>query len=353
MNLLSRSSVKIPKLELFEDQFSLSIVGRPIQVKTNSFSLRLPPHASATLLLIQSLASKKTIECDLLDNVWCENSVKAMDLISSWWGLVPQPLVTGGFYDERPFSDKVGLAFSLGVDSMYSLFFGEQKPDYLIFVEGFDIPLEKEIVLEACRRSVREICEETGTQPIFVRTNLRENRFLKTQGWERTHGSALAFVGHCLSGHISRFIISSTFSKKAASPWGSHYDLDSLWSSGSLQIVHSGADIGRSEKLQRLITEPRSREIVSKHLRVCWEDPSNFGNCGKCYKCIRTRLELRKYTKDPILKTMPEEVSLITAIKDLPRQNPPYFLYEEAMDGQSDEVRAVMLETLERWKKEA
>jgi len=50
---------------------------------------------------------------------------------------------------------------------------------------------------------------------------------------------------------------------------------------------------------------------------------------------------------------MPEEVSLITAIKDLPRQNPPYFLYEEAMDGQSDEVRAVMLETLERWKKEA
>jgi hypothetical protein len=53
-----------------------------------------------------------------------------------------------------------------------------------------------------------------------------------------------------------------------------------------MEVVHEGA-IERTRKLAALVRDPVALEV----LRVCWHD-AGF-NCGKCEKCVRTRVALR------------------------------------------------------------
>jgi hypothetical protein len=69
---------------------------------------------------------------------------------------------------------------------------------------------------------------------------------------------------------------------------GSHPALDGLFSSQRIAIIHDGGRFSRLEKVRDLANWPAALEA----LRVCPARLEDGGNCGKCEKCLRTRLEL-------------------------------------------------------------
>ncbi len=99
----------------------------------------------------------------------------------------------------------------------------------------------------------------------------------------------MAAGGHLLVEHAGRLLMSSSFPYAYDQPWGSHWDLDHLWSSERLQVEHVGAEHWRTAKLRAIADEP----LVQRYLRVCHENRSpTWLNCSECEKCVRTQLTL-------------------------------------------------------------
>jgi len=219
---------------------------------------------------------------------------------------------------ETPPLAPIGLAFSLGVDSFYSCFFADPQPDLLILAGGFDVAADRMDILGHMQDSVAAIAEATGTNWTMVVTDLRRHPLYRKSPWDFTHGGALAFLGHLLEEHIGTLMISSSYDENHLGPWGSHPDLDPLWSSSRVVVRHVGQEVSRSEKVRRLLHHPVAAPLVQRHLRVCWEFQTEKGNCGRCHKCVLMRINLHRDMPGFHLETMPETVPLAEAIESLP-----------------------------------
>ncbi len=212
-----------------------------------------------------------------------------------------------------PPASATGLFFSGGVDSFYNLLRSPVKIDYLIAVEGFDMPLGYRTGLSLLESSLGEAAAECGAQPLIVRTNIRQHWAFWTISWKWTHGGVLAGIGHLLSNQVGRLLISS--SRHLANPlsWGSHWETDPLWSSERLQVVHCGEDVERRDKVKELANEP----LVRRHLRVCLENRNPAGNCSRCEKCILARIMLSELGVLDQFKTLEGEATLARDIDAL------------------------------------
>lgn len=82
--------------------------------------------------------------------------------------------------------------------------------------------------------------------------------------------------------------IGSTFDYKNVTTWGSTPLMDPLFSGSSLRIEHDGARLSRLEKVRLLAPWPEAINSV----RVCFVNRPGELNCGRCEKCIRTKVEL-------------------------------------------------------------
>jgi hypothetical protein len=163
------------------------------------------------------------------------------------------------------------------------LLFGPAPPDVLVFVHGYDIPLAQDTRMATWERAFRDVAATMSATPIVLRSNLRIHRSYRVD-WERSHGGALAAAGHLLTGIVGRLYISSSFPRSYPYRWGSHWQLDPLWSSDRLEVVHHGERFSRIDKVRRLV----GNELAERHLRVCWENRTGSGNCSTCDKCVST-----------------------------------------------------------------
>jgi hypothetical protein len=213
------------------------------------------------------------------------------------------------------------LCFSGGVDSFYSLLRGGLSPHLLVFIHGYDIPLEDEVRLGAFKSTLEVVTAATNSHPVLLRTNLRQHPAFTTYLWDRAHGGALAAVGHLLSSEINHFVISATYIRSDERPWGSHPLIDHLWSSSRLRVVQYGDGLWRHDKLRAIIDEP----LVREYLRVCWENRRPAGNCSHCDKCIMTMVVLAqagKLDRFPVFETGDHPApgrELVARIDQLPR----------------------------------
>ena len=194
-----------------------------------------------------------------------------------------------------------GLAnfFSGGLDSWHSLLSHRGEVAALLTVKGFDIPLNDQTIWGELVAANRRIAAEFGVELIVVETNMRNcldptiAPLGKTYGGDfwgcYLHGAFLAAVGHCLQSHFSKVIIASTWSTARAKPWGSHPQLDPLWSTGMTDFLHDGADSERLDKLREVVKLP----TALRYLRVCPSYTPGRYNCCACEKCWRTMLGLR------------------------------------------------------------
>lgn len=275
------------------------------------------PEAYATLMFVPALIADARLYSDAsLAADWLNNTRAIPPLLTSWWGCTNRyPLVRARAVDLQSDTPRQrGLFFTGGVDSTHALLQYQHDVDVLVFVHGFDIDIDDRLRADAFELSLRELAAETGKQVIVVRTNARKHELFGRYNWEQTHGAALAAVGHLLAGRLDRVLISGSWSYADPQPWGSRWDLDSLWSGGQMQIEHADATLSRQQKIAVIAAEP----ISQQYLRVCWENLSPTGNCCRCAKCLRTMLSLKAHGVLDKYATFEPDVNLVERLDALP-----------------------------------
>lgn len=188
----------------------------------------------------------------------------------------------------RPEAERVGVFFSGGVDSFYSFLKNRDEITDLIFIQGFDIPRERQSIRSQASEMVRKVGKHFNKGVIEVETNVRSilDQYLF---WGYSHGAAMASVGLLLAQQFKRIYIAASYTEPTLVPFGSHPHLDPLWSSETLEFVHDGLEISRVGKIALLA----EHDIALQSLRVCLTNPGGAYNCGRCEKCLRTMTYLR------------------------------------------------------------
>jgi len=282
------------------------------------------------------------------------NVRSATTLMGQWWGY--DPLSYHGFRASSALPDPApvplaagptGLFFSGGVDSFYSLI---NNPDIRVitFVVGFDIRLPNRPTWEAMIIAFRAIAQERGIRLVTIFTNVRQHPALGKIKWDHYHGAALGALAHMQRIVASRWLISASYFRGNLKPWGSHPDLDWRWGNTDVGIVHFGDELWRADKLASLAGDAS----VHRNLRVCFTDPRAQGNCGRCEKCIRTRLIYWQDLPGIACDCMPDLPPLAEAIDGLTRLKTPALdkVYQRFLDRATiaDDVTAALTRLLTR-----
>ena len=292
-----------------------NVEGMPVWFDSEDVRLQPAPEGFAGIFLIPAMAQGTNLFIEApLSPHWRTNASKLMSIFEKWWGYPPVAIrEMEGESNWGAQRAETALCFTGGVDSFYCLLRGQHPIDYLVFAHGYDIPLGDTDRMKLFEPSLRAISDETGTRPVVIRTNLREDPTFRSIPWSRSHGAALAALGHFM-GNAARLIIAASYPYEFNRPWGSHWEIDPLWSSEVLEVVHSGAGKWRSDKLQMIADEP----LVRRHLRVCWENRDVNLNCCQCEKCLRTMLILEECGKLDDFKSFPETSKIPAFLDNLP-----------------------------------
>jgi hypothetical protein len=240
-----------------------------------------------------------------LDARSLENSAKAQLVLKRWFPKLKNVEVHSEFIQASGTAiNETGCFFTGGVDSFYSSLILQNRPSKLIFVNGFDIPLSNDELTAKTVEKLQAAAHEMGKELVVLSTNIREYADKYVSWGEQYHGAALASIG--LSLKFREISVASSFSTKDLHPWGSHPALDHLWSSNFTSIRHDSVSVPRIEKV-RFIAQSST---AMKYLRVCWENPNNSYNCGRCEKCLRTMINLQSVGRLQEIKTLPHVIPL-------------------------------------------
>jgi hypothetical protein len=179
----------------------------------------------------------------------------------------------------------VAAFFSGGVDSWSTVLSHPDITD-LIYVHGFDIPIDQAEVSSNVERRLQPVAEQLGKRFHIVRTDMRR---LVDEAvlWDVSHGPGLAAVGQLFAPSCGRVLIGGSTPYSNLILRGSHPLHDHLWSTQSCQIEHDLAYKTRAEKVEQIAGCRPALEV----LRVCWQRVDEY-NCGRCEKCLRTMVAL-------------------------------------------------------------
>jgi hypothetical protein len=238
----------------------------------------------------------------------CPMLVEGLRTAHAWWvswgGMDPRPpkieSPARGRGRHLTAPRRAVSCLSGGVDGLHTLMhnrrqYREGDPAYIreaLFIHGFDIGKrqrdpENERFRAALRR-LEPVAAEAGARLIPCRTNLRHLPS-KPDFWTYRHnGAALAAVGHAAILGQAFFFVGASHHVANPVPMGSHPSVDGLFSSQRVTVIHDGGRFSRLEKVRDLASWPTA--IAA--LRVCPTRLEDEANCGRCEKCLRTRLEL-------------------------------------------------------------
>ncbi len=185
-------------------------------------------------------------------------------------------------------SKRVALFFSGGLDCWYSLLKHQFEVSDLIFVWGLDIHLDNQVIFEKTLTSIRRVAKEFNKNLTVIRTNLLE--FTETYvPYNKMYGTILAGLSLMLRDEVGRVYIASGEWYPNLVPSGSHVVIDESWSTENLQIISDGLEKSRLGKAQVV----GDNDLAMQTLRVCWANPDDDYNCGRCEKCLRTMVNLQ------------------------------------------------------------
>jgi hypothetical protein len=288
----------------------------------------------------------------------------AMDWIRHWSGKkARQPFKIEAKLKSQPIATtpRSGLFFSGGVDSLGALRanhlnFPPDHPSSIkdgLLISGFVGGLEDpgdgyEIVSNA----IINLAKDAGLTLIPAYSNVYAHFKDLDQNfafWRSSyHGSLLASVAHAFSNRLTSVSIAATYDIAHIDPWGSHPLLDVNYSSRNLKIKHENVNLSRLEKT-KLISD---WDIVRTNLCVCNDVTQSYQvgklNCGKCEKCIRTKIGLEALGVLEQFKIFPDkhlsEKLIVDSIKILDTYEESCYL--EAIEplkarGRHDLVRGI------------
>lgn len=182
----------------------------------------------------------------------------------------------------------VACFFSAGVDSFYSVLSHREEITHLIYVHGFDVPLNEKRLRARVAAGLRSAAGELGLPLVEVESDVRNfaNRLVR---WDDEYfGACLASVALLLAPRFRKVYIASSFGPDDGVFCGSTPEVDPLWSTEAVQVVHD-RQVNRLEKVATIARSP----VALRWLRVCWENRGGAYNCGRCRKCVQAMVALR------------------------------------------------------------
>lgn len=267
-----------------------------------------------------------------------KNTNAIMQLIESWQiGLSPISISADTSAKDTGNPKGVATFFSAGVDSFYTYLkhakADENKITHLILVHGFDIPLANTSFFAEVRETVEKIATEEKVDAIFIETNLGEV-IEKHLVWDFGHGGALAAVALFLRNGLKTVFIPGAVRQDELFPYGVHPELDSLWSTEHMTLIHDGTEYNRLGKIMSLVG---SSPLALKYLRVCTQNLKGKYNCSRCYKCLTTMIMLVCANALEKSETFDKKIDL-QAVKNM------YYDYDLAYNKQGEGSLAVLRE---------
>ncbi|RJF90669.1 hypothetical protein D3876_10670 [Sphingomonas cavernae] len=177
-----------------------------------------------------------------------------------------------------------------------------------LFVHGLDIPLARQAEFDDAFASAADTLRSIDLPLVKMRTNWRE---LGSRTWQMDFGAGLSSCLRQWQGtYDSALIGSGEDYAHLVFPWGSNPITFAMLSSPEFEVVWDGGGFGRTAKLEAISDWP---EALS-NLRVCWQNASESANCGRCEKCVRTKLNFRALGLDlpPLLAGEPTLTQIAT-----------------------------------------
>lgn len=223
--------------------------------------------------------------------------------------------------------------FSGGIDSFFMCLRDAERGrrngnrpeiDRLLCVHGFDIPISAPQEFDRLLARLAPAARAMGKELIPVATNLRDMRFREARWGNLAHGGALASVGLALGPRFRTLHIAASHAYRPFHEWGSHPDTDPLLSTSATRIIHEGAGVLRTRKMEYVAES----DAAMRALHVCYRN-GDSNNCCDCRKCYLAMLTLEVRGQLPRCSTMSSTVDLGRVEKVYLKSNAYIKLYRE------------------------
>jgi len=153
----------------------------------------------------------------------------------------------------------------------------------LVMIRGFDAAPGQPDHFDEMRRRAEPLASFLGLPLHTVATNSKGDSSTWPQSAIPLTAAALAhFSGLCDTGVVSAGVTSGSPRFSISHP----AVLEALCSNDYFRVVTDGSGFGRTDKIEALLPYPEALAGI----KVCWEGPDPSRNCGRCNKCVVTRL---------------------------------------------------------------
>jgi len=276
------------------------------------------------MLLVPAMSIGEPLEiCAEISPRLMQTTARIQETYRSWNQTLSPVIIKAPVRQNPPeaHGSRRGLFFSCGIDSFYSLLRNESRSQQeedgsitdLIVLRGFDIHYGRRDsgLYDRLLHNSSRVADRLGIRTLPVATNAREltDRYVHTR-W--SSGGFLAGVGLCVQKIFREVLIAASDTYGQLVPWGSHPDIDPLWSTESLAFVHDGCEASRVEKTRLVSNNP----LVMETLRVCSQSYATLAysprlyNCGMCEKCMRTMVGLHVAGALTRCRTLPRTIDI-------------------------------------------
>ena len=176
--------------------------------------------------------------------------------------------------------------FTAGVDSFYTVLRHLDEIDALVYVHGLDVALEKRGLRGGWSGGIRRAADALGKPLLEVETDVRRLSDAII-GWTAYNGAVLASVAHLFAPRFGKVYVPARSPSGACGPSARTRELDHLWNTEEVELVHDGME---AERIDKVRLAGRLGGGGRHSLRVCWTNDGGAYNCGHCEKCLRTML---------------------------------------------------------------
>ena len=284
------------QLSLTDEHSSLTVGPEEVFLRSVIKSHQQPRNADFAVFALCALSMSKNWEISV-DFPVTESAVSQCRKIANayrLWSidvLAPLRLNFEKIVPSEPPTHKPGIiCVSGGLDSMSAAIEAVQAGDTTgaLLVAGADYASASNSGFVELRDRVQRISDILSLDLHIMETNLRKVGF----HWNMMHSFNLAF---CLHHHAAQYGF-GTFAQDNNAlqdlfrmPWGNLNVLPELFTTTTFKITTSGKDKDRVGKLRTVLEYD---DKLLEHLSVCYTNKSIGGNCGRCPKCIQTRIAL-------------------------------------------------------------
>ena len=232
-------------------------------------------------------AARRMEQLEYAYTVWSLSSLAPPRLRPSVVVDTPPPAPTG----------RRAICLSGGLDSTAAAIAARRRGyTHSVLIAGADYPSAAHPGFVELQGRVRRLSELLDLEPVTVETDFRRMPI----DWELQHSFLLATA---LQFHAEVFDEASwgldltLMDEPVLHPWGNMSVLQALCSTETLPIATLNPFETRRDKARMIaefVPEAAGSEAgagaLIPHLSVCWVDQSTGGNCGRCFKCARTKL---------------------------------------------------------------